>query len=170
MPGSTTRSFRIQDSEAPSADRIGGYKGAFARKQAVAEWITQAGLPLTVNAVIHRANICRAGEMVRLAVALGARRVEIAHTQYYGWGLLNRAALMPSRAQAEAAIAEVEALKKTLAGVIVIDHVIPDYHARLPKACMGGWGKRGLKCHAVRQSAALPRGGNHSGSRFLERA
>jgi pyrroloquinoline quinone biosynthesis protein E len=148
----------IQDSEAPSADQIAGYKGAFARKQAVAEWITKASLPLTVNAVIHRANICRAGDMVRLAVALGARRVEIAHAQYYGWGMLNRAALMPTRAEAEAAIAEVEALKKTFAGVIVIDHVIPDYHASLPKACVGGWGKRGLNitpsgkalpCHAA---------------------
>jgi PqqA peptide cyclase len=148
----------IQDSDAASADRIADYKGGFARKQAVAGWITQAGLPLTINAVIHRANISRAGKMVELAVRLGARRVEIAHTQYYGWSLLNRAALMPSRAEAEAAIAEVEALKKTLAGVIVIDHVIPDYHARYPKACMGGWGKRGLNvtpsgkalpCHAA---------------------
>jgi pyrroloquinoline quinone biosynthesis protein E len=148
----------IQDSDALSADRIAGYKGAFARKQAVAEWITQAGLPLTVNAVIHRANVLRAGDMVRLAVALGARRVEIAHTQYYGWALANRAALMPTRAEAAVAIAEVEALKKTFAGVIVIDHVIPDYHATLPKACMGGWGKRGLNitpsgkalpCHAA---------------------
>ena len=148
----------IQDSDAASADRIAGYKGGFARKQTVAEWITQAGLPLTVNAVIHRANILRAGDMVRLAVALGARRVEIAHTQYYGWALTNRAALMPARAEAEAAIAAVEALKAALAGVIVIDHVIPDYHARYPKACMGGWAKRGLNvtpsgkalpCHAA---------------------
>jgi pyrroloquinoline quinone biosynthesis protein E len=148
----------IQDAGAPSADRIAGYEGAFARKKSAAEWIVEAGLPLTINAVIHRANISRAGKMVELAVSLGARRVEIAHTQYYGWGLLNRAALMPSRAEAEAAIAEVEALKKTLAGVIVIDHVVPDYHARYPKACMGGWGKRGLNvtpagkalpCHAA---------------------
>jgi pyrroloquinoline quinone biosynthesis protein E len=148
----------IQDSDASSADRIAGYKGAFARKLAVAGWIADAGLPLTVNAVIHRANILRAGDMVRLAVRLGARRVEIAHTQYYGWGMLNRAALMPTAAQAEAAISEVEALKNTYAGVIVIDHVIPDYHARYPKACMGGWAKRGLNitpsgkvlpCHAA---------------------
>jgi len=148
----------IQDSDAPSADRIAGYKGAFARKQAVAEWITHACLPLTVNAVIHRANILRAGAIVRLAVALGARRVEIAHTQFYGWAFANRAALMPTAAQAESAIAEVEALKKTYAGLIVIDHVIPDYHARYPKACMGGWAKRGLNitpsgkalpCHAA---------------------
>ena len=148
----------IQDSEADSADRIAGYEGAFAAKLSVADWITQAGLPLTVNAVIHRANIARAGKMVELAVGLGARRVEIAHTQYYGWGLVNRAALMPTLAEAEAAIAEVEALRKTYAGVIVIDHVVPDYHARYPKACMGGWAKRGLNvtpsgkalpCHAA---------------------
>jgi pyrroloquinoline quinone biosynthesis protein E len=148
----------IQDSDAPSADRIAGYKGAYARKQAVAEWIAQARLPLTVNAVIHRANILRAGKMVELAVQFGARRVEIAHTQYYGWALVNRAALMPTWAEAEAAVAEVEALKRTYAGVIVIDHVIPDYHARYPKACMGGWAKRGLNvtpsgkalpCHAA---------------------
>ncbi|WOJ90079.1 pyrroloquinoline quinone biosynthesis protein PqqE [Methylocapsa polymorpha] len=148
----------IQDSEAQSADRIAGYSGAFARKRAAAEWITQAGLPLTVNAVIHRANVERAGKTVEFAVALGARRVEVAHTQYYGWAMINRAALMPTAAQAEAAIAEVEALRKTYAGVIVIDHVIPDYHARYPKACMGGWGKRGLNitpsgkalpCHAA---------------------
>ncbi|WP_026608476.1 pyrroloquinoline quinone biosynthesis protein PqqE [Methylocapsa acidiphila] len=148
----------IQDSEAGSADRIAGYEGAFARKQSAAAWIARAGLPLTVNAVIHRANVQRAGKMVELAVALGARRVEVAHTQYYGWAMINRAALMPTAAQAETAIAEVEALRKTYAGVIVIDHVIPDYHARYPKACMGGWGKRGLNvtpsgkalpCHAA---------------------
>lgn len=148
----------IQDSVAASADRIAGYEGGFERKLACARWIGEAGLPLTINAVIHKANVSHAGDMVRLAVQLGARRVEIAHTQYYGWGLINRDALMPSRAEAEPAIAEVEALRKTFAGVIVIDHVIPDYHARYPKACMGGWAKRGLNitpsgralpCHAA---------------------
>jgi PqqA peptide cyclase len=148
----------IQDSEAQSADVIAGYNGAFARKEMVAAWVTKERLPLTINAVIHRANISRAGKMVELAVRLGGRRVEIAHTQYYGWAIRNRAALMPGLAEAEAAIAEVEALRKKLAGEIVIDHVIPDYHARTPKACMGGWGKRilnvtpsgkALPCHAA---------------------
>jgi PqqA peptide cyclase len=148
----------IQDSDAHSADLIAGYAGAFKRKEMVAAWVVKEGLPLTVNAVIHRANVSRAGKMVELAVRLGARRVEIAHTQYYGWALRNRAALMPPLAEAEAAIAEVEALKTRLSGKIVIDHVIPDYHARTPKACMGGWGKRilnvtpsgkALPCHAA---------------------
>jgi PqqA peptide cyclase len=148
----------IQDSDAQSADFIAGYDGAFKRKAMVAAWVTKEGLPLTINAVIHRANVSRAGKMVELAVNLGARRVEIAHTQYYGWAMRNRAALMPGLAEAEAAIAEVEALKKALCGTIVVDHVIPDYHARTPKACMGGWGKRilnvtpsgkALPCHAA---------------------
>lgn len=148
----------IQDTDELTADRIAGYDGAFTRKLEVARWVTDAGLPLTLNAVVHRANISRAGALVRLAIELGARRVEIAHAQYYGWGMLNRDALMPSAAEAEAAIAEVEALRAATRNVIVIDHVIPDYHARYPKACMGGWGKRGLNitpsgralpCHAA---------------------
>jgi PqqA peptide cyclase len=36
---------------------------------------------------------------VLLALTLGASRIEIAHVQYYGWALKNRAALMPSRNQ-----------------------------------------------------------------------
>jgi PqqA peptide cyclase len=148
----------IQDSEPQSADHIAGYKGAFARKIEVAAFVTEAGLPLTVNAVIHRANVRRAGAMVELAVRLGARRVEIAHTQYYGWGAKNRGLLMPSREEAEAAIEEVERLKASLAGTIVIDHVAPDYHARYPKPCMSGWARRTLNvtpsgkvlpCHAA---------------------
>ncbi len=147
----------IQDSEPGSADKIAGYKGAFAKKQAVAGWIKAADFPLTVNAVMHRANIARSAAMVELAVALGASRVEIAHTQYYGWALPNRAALMPTRAETEAAVADVEGLRKRYAGDIVIDLVIPDYHANYPKACMGGWAKqfinvtpsgKVLPCHA----------------------
>jgi hypothetical protein len=50
---------------------------------------------------MHRANIDRIADMVDLALALGAGRVEIAHVQYYGWALKNRAALMPAREQVE---------------------------------------------------------------------
>ena len=148
----------IQDAEDGSADRIAGYAGAAERKRAVAAAVTAAGLPLTINAVIHRANVARAGALVERAIAWGARRVEIAHAQYYGWAKRNRAALMPSRAEALAAIAAIEGLKAVHAGTIVIDHVVPDYHATYPKACMGGWGRRlinvtptgrVLPCHAA---------------------
>src|SRR5438874_12878427 len=47
----------IQDSDAASADHIAGYAGAFARKRALATEVLRHKLPLTVNAVVHRANI-----------------------------------------------------------------------------------------------------------------
>ena len=78
----------------------------FARKLALAAECVRLGLPLTVNAVMHRANIERIDEMVELALSLGAGRVEIAHVQYYGWALKNRAALMPTREQVERAIGD----------------------------------------------------------------
>src|SRR5262249_47608974 len=97
----------IQDSNAASADRIAGYDGAFARKRALAAEVVRHQLLLTVNAVVHRSNIDRIGDMVDLALALGASRIEIAHVQYYGWAIENRAALMPSREQVERASAAV---------------------------------------------------------------
>lgn len=154
----------IQDSVAASADRIAGYDGAFGRKLEAGRLVVEAGLPLTVNAVLHRANIERAGEIVDLAVEIGARRVEIAHTQYYGWALRNRSALQPDEEQTHRAIAAVEAARQRHAGRIVIDQVVPDYHATYPKACMGGWASRSLNvtpqglvlpCHAAQTIPGL---------------
>ena len=82
----------VQDTDDTVADTIAGYAGAAARKRVVAADIVRAGLPLTINAVVHRANLAHAGALVDYAVSLGARRVEIAHAQYYGWGARNRAA------------------------------------------------------------------------------
>jgi PqqA peptide cyclase len=154
----------IQDSERGSADHIAGYEGAFARKRALAAEVVALKIPLTVNAVMHRANIDHVGEMVELALALGASRVEIAHVQYYGWALKNRAALMPSADQVQRAAAAVEDLRKRHHGQIVIDAVVPDYYARLPKPCVGGWGRRSLNvtpsgkvlpCHAAESIPGL---------------
>jgi pyrroloquinoline quinone biosynthesis protein E len=148
----------IQDSESASADRIAGYRGAYERKRRIAADVVRLGLLLTVNAVIHRANIDHIALMVELALALEARRIEVAHVQYYGWAVKNRAALMPTREQVERAIREVEALRARHHGQIVIDAVVPDYYARYPKPCVGGWGRRSLNitpggrvlpCHAA---------------------
>jgi PqqA peptide cyclase len=148
----------IQDSDAVSADHIAGYQGAFQRKHALAAEAVRLGLMLTINLVVHRANIERIGAMVELALALKASRIEIAHVQYYGWALKNRAALMPAREQVERAVAQVEELRRRYQGRIVIDAVVPDYHARFPKPCVGGWGRRSLNvtpsgkvlpCHAA---------------------
>jgi pyrroloquinoline quinone biosynthesis protein E len=148
----------MQDSEESSADRIAGYEGASARKRAIAGEVVRLGLPLTVNMVVHRANIERIEPMVKLALSLGATRVEIAHVQYYGWAMKNRTALMPSRAQVDEAVRQVEMLRSRLHGRIVIDAIVPDYYARFPKPCVGGWGRRSLNvtpagkalpCHAA---------------------
>jgi pyrroloquinoline quinone biosynthesis protein E len=148
----------IQDSEAASADHIANYPGAFARKRALADRVVALKIPLTVNCVVHRANIDRIRAMVELAVSLGASRVEIAHVQYYGWALRNRDSLMPTADQVPRAVKAVQELRKHYHGKIVIDAVLPDYYARFPKPCVGGWGRRSLNvtpagkvlpCHAA---------------------
>jgi len=148
----------LQDVDATSADHIAGYPGGHARKLAFARSVVEQGFALTVNAVIHRANIARVASFVEIAASLGAGRVEIAHAQYYGWALQNRAALMPTRAQVDQAMQEIEEIRPRYAGRLVIDMVVPDYYARRPKACMGGWARRSLNvtpsgrvlpCHAA---------------------
>ena len=148
----------LQDSDLVRGDRVAGLTGAQQQKHFAARLVREVGLPLTINAVVHRGNLERLGDILELAVALGADRVEIAHVQYYGWALRNRASLLPSREQLERATALVEAARTRLKGVLVIDYVVPDYYARRPKACMGGWGRRFLNvtpsgkvlpCHAA---------------------
>ena len=148
----------IQGAETGLADRIGGYAGGHAKKLEVGRMVTEIGLPLTLNAVMHRANLDQLEAVIGIALDLGARRLEVAHVQYYGWGLRNRAALVPTRAQLSAATQTVEAARSRLAGRLTIDYVVPDYYARRPKACMGGWGRRFLNispsglvlpCHAA---------------------
>lgn len=154
----------IQDVIPESADRIAGYDGAHARKLAVARSVVEAGLALTINAVVHRANIGRLEALVETAFALGAGRVEVAHAQYYGWALRNRAALMPTRAQVDQAMETLARVRSEYEGRLVIDAVVPDYYARYPKACVGGWGRRSLNvtpsgrvlpCHAAETITGL---------------
>ncbi|WP_119165928.1 pyrroloquinoline quinone biosynthesis protein PqqE [Algihabitans albus] len=148
----------VQAPEAAGNDKIAGLKGAFAHKLELAGHVRDLGLPLTLNCVIHRHNIDELDKLLELALTLGAHRLEIAHAQYYGWALRNRAALMPRRTQVEAAMETLERARAEHKGRLVIDAVVPDYYARLPKPCMGGWGRRSLNvtpsgkvlpCHAA---------------------
>jgi pyrroloquinoline quinone biosynthesis protein E len=148
----------FQDSEAANSDRIGGLAGGHAKKLAFAARVRGAGLPLTLNFVVHRQNLARLGDMIDMAVELDAQRVEIAHVQYYAWALLNRDAFLPSREELDAATRSVEAARARLKGILTIDYVVPDYHAVRPKSCMNGWGRqflnvmpsgRVLPCHAA---------------------
>jgi pyrroloquinoline quinone biosynthesis protein E len=148
----------IQDVDPENADRIAAYKGGMAKKIEVAKWVKEAGLPLTINAPIHRQNIKSVPRMIEFAIEMGAGRIEIAHVQYYAWALLNRAALMPTREDFNTAARQVEEAREKYKGIIVIDAVVPDYYAKYPKPCMGGWGRgivnvtpsgRVLPCHAA---------------------
>ena len=154
----------VQDAEPAGAERIGGMKGAHARKEAAARITREAGLPLTLNAVVHRQNLHNLPLLVETALAWGAARLEVAHVQYYGWALANRDALLPTREQLDEATRVVEAARAAHRGRLVIDYVVPDYHAARPKACMGGWGNRFLAvspagrvlpCHAAESIAGM---------------
>jgi pyrroloquinoline quinone biosynthesis protein E len=147
----------LQDSREDSANWIAGAK-AHAHKVELSRVIHRQKIAFTVNLVIHRQNIDHIEEMISFVEQLAPERMEIAHTQYYGWALRNRAALLPTRAQLEKAVEVVASAEKRLAGRIRIDSVVPDYYARFPKACMGGWGRRlmlinpsgkVLPCHAA---------------------
>ncbi|MEC9435481.1 MAG: pyrroloquinoline quinone biosynthesis protein PqqE [Pseudomonadota bacterium] len=154
----------LQGVDAESADEIGGYRGGYARKRQAAEWIAARGIPLTLNAVMHRRNLDRLEETVALAEAMGARRLEVATVQFHGWAAKNRGALMPTRDQAKRAGEVVAAARARLSGRLVIDYVPADHHADYPKACMGGWGSTGLNvtpdgtvlpCHAAQTIPGL---------------
>jgi pyrroloquinoline quinone biosynthesis protein E len=133
----------VQADEAALSDRIAGTP-SFARKLAAARLVKELGWPLTLNVVLHRQNVDRIAAILDLAEDLGADRIELAHTQYYGWGLLNRDALLPSTAQLQRAEAVVRAAHERLAGRMEVIYVLPDHHGRYPKPCMGGWGRRQL--------------------------
>jgi len=148
----------VQGAESILADRVGGYRNGHAKKLEVARWVRELDLPLTINAVMHRQNLHQLPQIIVLATALDATRLEVANVQYYGWALKNRQALMPSREQMEECTRTVEEARIRLHGVLDIDYVIPDYYAERPKQCMGGWGRqffnispagKVLPCHAA---------------------
>ncbi|MEU8820214.1 pyrroloquinoline quinone biosynthesis protein PqqE [Actinoplanes sp. NPDC048796] len=129
----------VQHADATAADAIAGLR-AHHRKIAAAALVREAGLPLTVNVVLHAGNVDALEEIAAFAASLGASRLELAHTQYYGWGLRNRAAIMPTAAQihhADEAAARVHGRYD-----MEIVYVRPDHHTGRPKPCMNGWGSR----------------------------
>ena len=147
----------FQDSRESTANWIAGAR-AHAHKLDLARWIREHRIAFTVNLVVHRQNIDHLEEMILAFEDLHPDRMEIAHAQYYGWALENRRTLLPSREQLARALAVVGAAEKRLQGKVRIDMVVPDYHARYPKPCMGGWGRqlilidpagRALPCHAA---------------------
>src|SRR5437588_815490 len=92
----------FQDSREDAANWIAGTK-AHAHKIELSHIIRQHKVAFTVNLVVHRQNLDHLEEMIGFIEQMNPERIEIAHTQYYGWALINRAVLLPTRAQLEKA-------------------------------------------------------------------
>jgi pyrroloquinoline quinone biosynthesis protein E len=148
----------FQASSAELNDYIAGTQ-AFAHKVAMAQAVKAQGFPMVLCFVLHRDNIDQIDDVLVLAERLNADYVELATTQYYGWALVNRARLLPTReqlARAERTVAEYRARNDA---AMKIYYVVPDYYETRPKPCMNGWAKvfltiapdgTALPCHAAR--------------------
>jgi pyrroloquinoline quinone biosynthesis protein E len=131
----------IQAAEESLSDEVAG-TASYRQKLDAARWTKELGFPLTLNVVLHRKNLHQVGALIRLAEALDAERIELANTQYVGWALHNRSALLPTRDQLAQADAVVRREKERVAGRLEIVWVLPDYYEEFPKPCMGGWGRQ----------------------------
>jgi pyrroloquinoline quinone biosynthesis protein E len=153
----------VQGVHESDAVRIAG-RASLPEKLEAAAFVREAGLPLTLNVVLHAENIEQVPALVALAERLGAARLELANTQYLGWALPNRAALLPTEDRVNRAAKEARDARDRLQGKMEILFVLPDYYRGVPRACMGGWGKQYivvtpdgvvLPCHAARSIAGL---------------
>jgi PqqA peptide cyclase len=145
------------------ASEISGTK-THAQKLRVLGWLARRRVAVTLNFVIHRENIGQLEEMLAIGEASGAGRIEFANVQYYGWAFANRERLLPTREQLDRSVEFLEGARERLRGKIQVEFVVPDYYAKYPKACMGGWGRKlilispdgeALPCHAARMIPGL---------------
>jgi PqqA peptide cyclase len=155
----------FQADEPALADLIAGTQ-AHAHKLAAARMVLDLGFPLTVNTVLHRANIGRLERIIALAEGLGADRLELANTQYYGWAFRNRAQLLPTRAQIDQALQVTAAARERLGEKLEILFVVPDYYSDRPKPCMNGWGQRFITVNPQGDVLPCPTAGEIRGLRF----
>jgi PqqA peptide cyclase len=153
----------FQGATEESANEFSGTK-AHAQKLQVLEWLKRRRVALTLNFVIHRRNIDRLADMLALAESSSAGRIEFANVQYYGWAFANRENLLPTREQLDRSIELLKRAEERLRGKIQVEFVVPDYYAKYPKACMGGWGRKlmlvtptgdALPCHAAQAIPGL---------------
>ncbi|WP_369171699.1 pyrroloquinoline quinone biosynthesis protein PqqE [Streptomyces sp. R28] len=129
----------VQHADPRASDRIGGRR-SFTEKERAAQLVRAAGLPLGLNVVLHRENLDAIDALIELGVSWGVDRIELANVQFYGWGLLNRTALLPTRAQLAGARDAVERWRDRLSTGPELVWVVPDYFDGVAKPCMGGWG------------------------------
>ena len=153
-------SFQAADEEVNNL--LAGSKKAFAHKLEMARAVKQHGYPMVLNFVTHRHNIDNIEQIIRLCLELEADFVELATCQFYGWAELNRAGLLPTKAQLERAERITNEWRDRLAAEghpCKLIFVTPDYYEERPKACMNGWGSlflditpdgTALPCHSAR--------------------
>jgi PqqA peptide cyclase len=147
----------FQGAEEEAAREYSGTR-THAQKLRVAEWVKKHRIGFTLNFVIHRGNLHQLEDMVALTEKIGPGRVEFAHVQYYGWAFANRDRLLPTRAQLDRSLEILKKAEERLRGRTKVEFVVPDYYAKYPKPCMGGWGRKVilvkpdgdvLPCHAA---------------------
>ena len=136
----------------------------FELKSKTAKLIKQYEYPMVLNVVLHRLNIDHVQQILEMAEAMGAEYVELANTQYYGWALLNRDHLLPSKEQLRRAEEVTNKFRERVGNKMKIYFVVPDYYEIRPKACMNGWGSvfitvtadgMVLPCHEARMLPGL---------------
>ena len=129
----------FQDSTRELNDFLSHTK-TFELKKKVAQTIKAHDWPMVMNCVLHRHNLPHVGQIIEMALDLGAEYLELANVQYYGWAWLNRDHLMPTRAQLQEAEAVVQQYRERIGQQCRLLFVVPDYFEERPKACMNGWG------------------------------
>ena len=133
----------IQSPDPEENDRIAGNR-SFEKKIAAARLVRELDFPLTINCVLHRQNLDRIEELLELTLELGAQRLELANTQYYGWAVLNQEALLPTWEQLRRGEEAVKRFRERVGPKVDVLWVLPDLYEELPKPCMGGWGRTAM--------------------------
>ena len=157
------------------ADRIGGYRGGFARKMEAAAWVRALGLPLTLNVggapAEPRTSSTRRSRWPR------ARRPAASRSRTCSSTAGRR---QPRRADAHAGAGDArrrETVAAARRGCAGARHRLRARRPsrRAPKPCMGGWGSTGLNvtpegrvlpCHAAE---TIPGLGVRDGARAAAR-
>jgi PqqA peptide cyclase len=147
----------FQGAREDAANNISGSK-SHAQKLRVLDWLKTRRVGVTLNFVMHRKNLDQLEEMLAIAENSSATRIEFAHVQYYGWAFANREQLLPTREQLTRSLDFFQNAQERLRGKIRVEYVVPDYYAKFPKPCMGGWARKvilitpsgeALPCHAA---------------------
>lgn len=148
----------IQAHERNISDLLAGTK-SFEHKLELAGEAKRVGLALGINVVLHRRNLDFIEPILKLACSLNPTYIELANTQYYGFAMVNREALLPTQTQLDTAERITTEYQARYKGKIQILYVIPDYYSARPKPCMNGWATvfmticpdgTVLPCHAAR--------------------